>query len=530
MTEPGAADGLVHTRRALGFLVDHALPDRLPLQDWLDSAVWRAQRDPESTCAGPASWLPCATILAQDLRALGVLPRESGAPPLLELALLTDGLDPGATGTSPLQRDLHRRLLRSDQAPADHAACCLRTGEPLRWPLLGHPELSARIAARAAELLDELEPSLLPAGHATLVALDEHRLRLGWAAMAARLSQSRPSTLLAEALACATALVDPAPFLAHRCQAAWERQRAGVLGHGPLEGDLFVPLLMIEALARAGFHASGSLREILEARLDQGLRYYRNSHWMPHDADDAAAVLLALGATGSTLNGLERLEAQALEVLAEASSPDGAIRTWVQLPGQHADPPPAKWHGQDCIGVAARALRALLTRANYAPAELQRCAAWLAGRADPDGGFTSDYYPERVVTTGLVVEALAACQAAGLTGAWRTSLDTASAWLLHQQRPDGSWPGGAEACASAMLALDAAKRLPPATAADGAAWLARTQRWDGTWAAGAFMLCPQGDGQLGPFGNVALASAMALAALVSARRVLEPFLAAPESA
>jgi len=517
---------LTHTRRALAALAPDLNLTALPLEGWVELAVQRSVHSPETS--GSEGWLPAATSLGGQLQALAVLPPGPQALALLELALLTDGLDPDSACLGALQRDLHRRVLSNDRAPMDHASCLLRQGAPLRWALLGHPHHSARIATRAEDLLHAVEPAHAPAAHAIHAALEQQRTRLSWAAMTARLSQPDPASLLLEAMDRAETLATPAPFLRDRCQAAWEQQRAGVLGRAPLAGDLFVPLLMLEALAWAGFDHQQWVHELLSARLSQGLRYYRDCPWMPHDADDAAAVLLV----APEHQGLDTLRDEAMEVLRIAQQPSGAIHTWVQLPGHQAEPSPDSWYGQICAGVAARALRAMLACPDeFSTEQLGATTTWLQGLAESDGGFEGVYYPCRVVCTGLVVMALAAVHALDRSdGPLSATLKSACHWLMAQQDLDGSWRGGVEATASAVLALEAANSLAPPSAADAAAWLARTQQWDGSWAGGEFMLCPQGDGELGPFGNRALASAMALAALGSARRALVPSLAAPGSA
>jgi hypothetical protein len=508
---------------ALRSLAPTLMLDAVTLEGWLELAALQGLGDPPVEDDDPFI-IPAVARLARALETLGAMPAGEGPRALLSLALLTDALDERSDPPSATVRAVHRLLLRSDELPQAHAACLLRKGAPLRWAALGEPEQSARISRLAHRLAAVTPQDQAATTEATLAELEQRRHALAWATLAARAQLPSPAALLDGALERAVRLADPSPFLVDRCRAAWEIQRGDVLGHGPVEGDLFLPLLLLEALTRAGQQRRGDLLALLRGRRGQGIRYYRNSPWLPHDTDVAGAVLLALPDAEDTPADLIPLRDEALAVLALGRQEDGSIHTWVQLPGQRADAPPEAWFGQTCAGVAARASRAAATARAWPPEALAESAAWLASLADEDGGHSSAYYPSRAVTTALVLEALAAMPKTA-----PDALERAAAWLEAHQALDGSWEGNTEATASAVLALDAADRLRPAVAAEAAAWLVRAQGCDGTWTGADFMINTQGDGELGPFGCTPLASAMAVAGLAAARRASAPRTAALRS-
>jgi hypothetical protein len=514
---------LHRTRRVLEASSPTARPSFLPLEDWLESAACRAAAKPVIETPDPSGWLPGLQLLTEELRALGLAER-GACFPSLELAVITDLLDPTAPeGT--LRGDLLRRGIRRSEAPLEHAAYLLLPTPQERWAMLGHQRIREPLLDHSRALVQHATAGPRELAQHLLEELEALASRLVWSHMKVRVTQPEPDELLSEALERSSSLVDPAALTAEGCRGSWELQAGGIDGHRPLVGDLFGPLLLLEALARAGHDVRDETRALLTGRLGQGLRYYRDAPWMPHDSDDAAAILITLRTTGTDTLGLEPSIEEASAVLRLARRSGGALDTWVALPDTSPVTPPARWFGQRCAGVVARAIRALSIHPGiHTSLELRESIAWLTDQADPDGGYSSAYYPSRTVTTGLVVEALAAARAAGLES---DGMARAGSWLQRQQRPDGSWGGSAVETAAAVLALDAAEVLPPAQAADALAFLVRAQRWDGLWPGGDLMICPQAGGALGTFGSPALTAAMARAASESARRVIAPWLAAP---
>ena len=486
-----------------------------PWEDWLLSA---ARRTPGWPRPDPApspqeallrSLAPAETLLA-DLRALC---HPHPPIPLLQLALLMDCLD--CLGSEPPQvaAVVQRALIEATSAPAEQAGCLLAQGEQRRPALLARPSAVELLRSTASLLLARTGAS----DHPFAVALEKRLLALRLAGL--RYARVAPASL-EEATQAAQRRAPVQALLADGCSAGWEIQRSGLLDRPLLHGDLFFPLIMVEAAARAGLHAAPALASIGLRRREIGLRYYRELPQMPLDADDASALLVATAACD--VRDQHGLQAQARRVLAAALQADGSVHTWVELAGQPAPPPPDPWHGMGCAGVVARSLRALsLPALDTGPDLLRRCAGWLAAQAAPDGSYTGSYYPSRALTTALVLEGLAAAKARdALDDEGSTALQRAATWLSGQQLPTGVIGGGALDTASALLALDAAGSLPAALACAAAAFLVSSQQGDGLWPADDFVIAPRGDGQLGAAGSAPVTTLMALAGLAAAHRAL----------
>lgn len=496
-------------RRAIGAALPGAAPDVLPLARWLEG----------DACADRVrDGLAPARSLAAALRALGspVGPAETA---LLELALLADGLDPAAPPASPVVLGLRRAALVEGGGPCDHAAALLDSTGRTHLALLGRPGCAAAIRTAATALREAAGEVAAPLAE----QVDRQALGLQLAGLAALASLPEPAAALLAAIDRAAALGRAALDLRGRCRAAWDVNRAELDRFGELVGDLFEPLLALDAARRAGLGVSRPLAAIGRARARDGggMRYFRRCPEMPEDADCAAALLVC---ASTARLGPDALVARARRVLEAALRPDGRIGTWVSLPEDPATLAFDGWAGHECEGVAGRVLRALsLDRAAWPPGTITRLASWLAGCAGPDGGFSSAYYPSRVVATSLVIEGLAAARAAVDPGPdVAARLGAAVTWLGGRQGPAGAIGDTLLETAAAALALAEAGALAPRCAAEAAAALVAGQRNDGAWPAASCYLTASPGGALRPTGSAALSTALALAVLVACRRALTP--------
>ncbi|MBI4705352.1 MAG: hypothetical protein HY744_29960 [Deltaproteobacteria bacterium] len=487
-------------RRAL------AAPDELPLEAWLEEAACAGV-----TCAADplAPALAPASRLAAQLGALGLSAGARGAT-VLELALLVDALSPEAPPDARAALRVRRALLRASGSPLDHAAALLDDSGRLHLALLGRPACAAlvreaairRVGPNAGSLLGELEARI-------------GRLQMAGLAVLAR--APAPVRMLAERIERAGTLGRRGLALGGGCRAAWDINRSGLLGRAKLVGDLFGPLVALEAAAQAGLDVCAPLREVAARRAGDGLRYFHDFPAMPHDTDDAAALLLAARRCGGAGVVPKDLLHQARRVLRAATGPGGGIHTWVALPDDDATAAPERWLGEHCAGVAGRVLWAMTGRAAARSGKrLAQSAAWLAGQADADGGFSGVFYPSRIVTTGLVVQGLGAARC-WLPPEAEAALSRALAWLGAAQAADGSFGAGALETASAVRALAQCSALDAATAGEAAAFLVRSQRWDGCWPPDDHYLTPYPSRTVGPVGSACVSTALCLCALAAAR-------------
>ncbi len=494
--------------RAIHSVLQHTLP----LDIWL-----RVPQKTESVGSRHSlgGALAPARGLYHQLHALG-LGRGPEHRATLELALLVDAVDPDARGSSPVAVEIRRQLLHEAGGPLDHAVCLLGDTRNRQLGLLGRPPCIRRIRSAARDLSDQIGRSSEP----LLTSLDSHLLKLQARGLTVVPSLCQPGGILESALSRAFRIGSSALSLAEGCPDVWEIQRSGFRGVDLLIGDLFGPLVVIEALAGAGIDATELLDHVLTSRQGEGLRYYRGKH-LPNDSDDAAALLLAVDACGS-LETSHPLIDEARQVLKACRDDDGGIQSWADLPGQTLALPADEWFGPHCCAVVGRALRAMAAdTGSFSVEGLVQTACWLADRADTDGGMTGIYYTKRIIATSMVVKAFAAAaRRSRLPEEVAIARDRAVGWLLAQQGPMGVFGSSALETASAMIGLATANELTAPVAAEGAAFLVSSQRWDGQWSAGDYFLTPSPQGLLKPIGWRTQTTAFALDALAAARRVL----------
>ena len=290
-----------------------------------------------------------------------------------------------------------------------------------------------------------------------------------------------------------------------------EVQRSGFLGRSELIGDLFVPLWIAEVLGRGGLDVTSARERVAQLRPDGDIHYYRDCSALPWDADDAAAVLLAFPG-GSRWRGVARARA----VLRAAVKGDGAVRTWVADPDRPDRRPAGPWLGPVCNGVSARALRAMVIDGDFESGITARTAIWLAARSEPDGGYLGTHYPTRVLTTALVLEALAGTGGGG--DPVRDAAERAATWLRGEQRRDGAIGRSALETGAAVLSLAAAGQLDDDAPVAAAGDQVGSPRGDRPWPEADVYLCPHPGGAIRPFRSGTLASALALSALLRITR------------
>lgn len=432
------------------------------------------------------------------------------AVPLLQLAALIDGLDSELQETQwSVALEVRRRLIHQCCSPFAYADRLL-AGMQRCDAWLGQPGPVA-LARRVAQCLVEHSAGSdedLCKDLESKLAQCLRKLQMG-VLVTVEDAQSPKSHFL-RSVKRAVDLGWSALDLSERCSSAWEVQRSNFLGREELVGDLFTPLVVVDFVSQTGRDVESLLREVNEARVSDGIRYYRECHEMPYDIDDAAAMIIAVHCAPGVV--AESLVETARRVIEHASCDGGCLSTWVVLDDNRVEPPPEKWFGNTCVGAAARALRAAAIDDIWSRSRLRETMKWFLSLRDDDGGFTSVHYPSRVATTSLAVEALVKLEKR-LGQEVGEVVDETAQWLERQQNPSGGIGENALETAMAVLALHSARKLSEYSAADAAAFLIKSQRWDGRWPDAPFFLCPYPTGQMGRFGRSAITTAAALTAL-----------------
>lgn len=286
----------------------------------------------------------------------------------------------------------------------------------------------------------------------------------------------------------------------------FEIQRSGLLGLPELHGDLFAPLLTLQAASRAGFEVQSLLETLLSGRERSPLVYYRDLDTMPRDADDAALVLI-LAREPVRFRFPDAMLAQAREVIRACVTRDGPVQVW-ESQGQD-------WFGPVCAGVGARVLHAWAMDPAMGPPPA-RSVAWLLSMLEGEKPPQAVHYPSRAVASSLLLQCLGALLPR-LSGATRTrtrdAIQKLNVRLRSGQQPDGSWAGSVVDTVYAALVLREIGALPSGSLRCAQRWLANMQRWDGLWPESGLFLCPHPNGEMRLFGSVLLSSALALALL-----------------
>jgi hypothetical protein len=505
-------------RSTLALLLKHEGAERFPLNLMLEGLRHEPRPDvapdDDQSVRDVLGALAPLEALVEQLVALGLSDLEQAQAPL-RLAAFIDGLDPkeGAREPASIVAEVQRRLLRCSGEPLAQAVALLG-GFERRRALMGRPE-AVDLARAIGASLAERSPEAMTSVVGELMASLDRRLRK--LQMAELLGPRREAGLADELLGPldrARSLGRRSISFDRRCREAWEIQRSGLLGRDELEGDLFVPLLVLELGARAGLDVAEPLRQVVAPRLEQGLRYYRDLPQMPNDVDDAAELLILSRLVPEVVP--ELLLKQARMIISLGRQPGGDLATWVELPGEPTGWNKERWFGPSCLGVTARALRAAALDGLWTTAQLIESVEGLVAGRDRDGGYTGVHYPSRIATTALVVMALV--EVSRWTGAELTEpLGEAVRWLSGQQRPSGSMGKSSLETALAVIALGEAGELSLPVAGDAAAWLIRGQRWDGLWPGAPIFLCPYPDGSMRAFEAPMLSAAAALAALEAVR-------------
>lgn len=295
----------------------------------------------------------------------------------------------------------------------------------------------------------------------------------------------------------------------------WEVQRWGFLGVPRLEGSLFTPMLVLEALQAAETDIRAPLANLLTRRLEDGWHYYAGAPEIPTDTDDLGQILQLIALSGHDPGDSLETPLQLLEANLDAS---GSCPTWLCDAGYPREHVEASWFGNHCAGVMANLYYGL---ACYAPAGEPgaKLRAWseqglkyLIDSYDTErDAFPAAHYPSETYVAYLVSRL---CRRLKQRPACLLAFEQK---LRDRQRLDGSWQGSALETAFALLylaSLDSPAEPSNATVR-GLHYLVDTQDYDGSWPAAPLFIRPGRDGAYETFAHAKLTTAFVLRALVA---------------
>lgn len=315
----------------------------------------------------------------------------------------------------------------------------------------------------------------------------------------------------------------------------WEVQRWGFLeANAPKEnstenslyGDIFNPLLILEALQAAGQPIVEELQRILAKHHDAGWHYYSNTTQIPTDTDDLGQILNLVATSHLTLSDdLRHTLNQALRHLQnnlEQSEVPGRCPTWLADGEVHSRESIQKtWFGDHCPAVMANLYYGLSCyntsdkdspdNDSY-PSLIQQGINYLVSTYDPQcPGWKPTHYVSATYTHYLIARlfqqhhvdfdfnplAQALLQAQALNGAWQNPQETAFALLLLK-----------------TLAIRPGLEIGPEVLSRGQRYLLETQQYDGTWSADKLFVIPGVGGRFEHFAHPRLTTAFCLRALL----------------
>lgn len=251
-------------------------------------------------------------------------------------------------------------------------------------------------------------------------------------------------------------------------------------------------------LTRTGFAASGlaAAGYAADPRLDPSVRLLRRSQqrepftvfdcpaggWSYSGARgwpvtlESAEILTALATISGSADPTVRT---GLRWLLDRQDRRGSWSLWVRDTKLANDGP--------CPAITSQGIEALRAAGHGVDSPpVRAAAAWLLTQQRPDGSYPNLWYRDHVSGTAMVLDGLVRAGHRDHPVARR-----AAGWLLGAQRADGSWGdqdgGTVEETAWAVHALVAADRADGEPTRRGVEWLLGAQRADGSWPAA--MVC-----------------------------------------
>ncbi len=289
----------------------------------------------------------------------------------------------------------------------------------------------------------------------------------------------------------------------------WEVHRWGFLGAPVLYGDIFNPLLILEALSQFEENIEAPLRKILAKQSSYGWHYYSNSLDIPPDADDLGQLLQLV--THLPQAEYAPIMEPALLNLVNNLEDTGRCPTWLcdeeRYPRESVE---KAWYGDTCVAVMANLYYGLACydAARYA-SEIQRGVDYILRHYDDAlSGWQGNHYKSRIYTLYLIARLL---HKQSVPFDFGQTTHT----LLQKQKLDGSWEQSPQETAFALLFLKTQPNTQAITTAirKGQIFVMETQNYDGSWDGEDLFIRPGKDARFEYFSHPKVTTAFCLRSL-----------------
>jgi geranylgeranyl pyrophosphate synthase len=293
----------------------------------------------------------------------------------------------------------------------------------------------------------------------------------------------------------------------------WEVQRWGFLGEPELFGDIFNPLLVLEALNACGIDIQQPLQKILQKSAHDGWHYYSNTHKIPTDTDDFGQILHLVATLPR--EQVAPLLQQPLELLMANLNESGMCPTWLADEQIHVRENINKtWFGNECIAVMANLYYGL---ACYDPhlfsSQISNGAHYLVSQYQPElFSWRSSHYISSIYTSYLVARMLKKQES-------HFDFTNLINHLLDIQLLDGSWQQSPQETAFAVLFLLQVKKPHNLNESEllslqrAQSFIIENQLFDGSWPGEGLFFRPGNENRHEVFTHNKLTSAYCLRAL-----------------
>lgn len=293
----------------------------------------------------------------------------------------------------------------------------------------------------------------------------------------------------------------------------WEVQRWGFLGIPIAYGDIFNPLLILEALAACGQNIQQPLLQLLQKTGPLGWHYFSNTQDIPTDTDDLGQILqLAALFPRSETDSLFQIP---LQILLNNLDDSGKCPTWLADYQHHQQEKINEtWFGNECLAVMANLYYGLACYDEHSfSTQIDKGLSYLVAQYQSAlPGWQGVYYVSSFYTSYLVARVL-------IRQRVEFDFTDLARHVFNTQLLDGSWQQSPQETAFASLLWLQIKGDASLTAAEvrclqsAQAFLIDMQLFDGSWPGEGLFIRPGKENAYEVFAHDKLTSAYCLRAI-----------------